>query len=89
MTKKLPVPLKNRLLLDIKETTAGGIAISQGAQIQEIGTILAIGKEYEGELKVGDVIHFKGWSIDIIALDGEKFYYLDPMLNSICGIVRK
>lgn len=86
-TTKLPIPVGKKLLLEIKETSAGGISVHQGAQIQELGTVLAVG-EFVNGIKKGDVIHFKAWAIDCITVDGEKYYYLDSDSTAICGIVK-
>lgn len=83
-------PVGKKLMLDIPETTAGGIKVVQGAQIQEQGKIIAVGpkvKEINPELKVGVVIQFKAWQVDIITIDGKKYYYIDADGDALCAIV--
>lgn len=84
-------PYRSKLLLSIPETKTGSLVVQQGAQIQEVGTILAMGSHLDPkytELRVGDTIQFKAWAVDIITVDGEKFYYLDADSDAICGIVK-
>lgn len=85
-------PYGSKLLLSIPETKTGALEVQQGAQIQEVGTIIDIGDSvvnWEGNpLKIGDTLHFKAWAVDIITVDGEKFYYLDADSDAICGVVR-
>lgn len=89
MKKKIKIqPLGKKLLIDIPESTAGGLVIHQGAQIQEQGTILAIGPDVTIDVKIGDTIHFKAWGIDVLTIDGNKFYYLDTDVSALCGLVR-
>lgn len=88
--KKIKIqPLGEKLLLDIPDSAAGNLVIQQGAQIQEQGTILAIGPDVDASLglKVGDVIQFKAWAIDIITIDKQKLYYLDSNVAGLCGKV--
>lgn len=93
MAKALKVkPHGRKLLMSIPETKTGSLVVQQGAQIQEIGTVIAVGKEIDPkyyQIKVGDTLHFKAWAVDIITVDGEKFYYLDADSDAICGIVTK
>ncbi len=101
MSKKVIVrPLGRKLLLDIPETKAGGIQVVQGAQIQEQGTIIDMGpgvpqrhpvqgtgrRDNPEGFEIGDVVQFKSWAIDIITIDGAKYYYLDSTSDAICGI---
>jgi len=78
--------------MSIPETKTGALEVKQGAQIQETGTVVAVGKEITPdyyEIKMGDTLHFKAWAVDIITVDGETFYYLDADSDAICGIVTK
>ncbi len=94
-------PLGKKILLDIPETSAGGIQVVQGAQIQEQGVIVDMGPEVpkresiklttgtvrtEG-FAVGDIVQFKAWSVDIITVDGQKHYYISCDSDALCGIV--
>lgn len=86
MKTKLPKPLGKKLLLDIPETTAGSFVVVQGHQVQEQGKVLAAGPDADKTL-VGQLVHFKAWAVDIITIDGKKFYYLDSDSTALCGIV--
>lgn len=85
-------PYGSKVLMSIPETKTGSLVVQQGAQIQEVGTVLALGRDINPkycEIEVGDTIHFKAWAVDIITVDGEKFYYLDSDSDAICGIIKK
>lgn len=97
MSKIKLQPLGHKLLINIPQTKTGALQVQQGAQIQEVGTILAVSdyvaKNYgvyphKYDFKVGDTIHFKAWAIDIVTVDGETFYYLDADSDAICGKVQ-
>jgi co-chaperonin GroES (HSP10) len=88
---KLPEPVGKKLLLEIQESTAGAIGVHQGAQIQEIGTILKVGPKVNNinpDLKTGTVILFKAWQIDIITIDKEKYYFMDADGDALCAIMK-
>jgi co-chaperonin GroES (HSP10) len=90
---KKVTPLGRKILLSIPETKTGSLIVQQGAQIQEIGTVLDISKkvlddlEYYG-IDIGDTIHFKAWGVDIICIDQDKYYYLDVDSDALCGVVK-
>lgn len=81
-------PFGNKLMLDIPETKAGSINVVQGAQIQEQGKVLAVGSNVK-DFHKGDVIQFKAWAVDIITIDGQKYYYIDADSDAICGILKE
>ncbi len=92
------IPLGKKLMLDIPETSAGGINIIQGAQIQEQGVILAVGPDVSkakqngftnNQFEVGQTIQFKAWAVDIITIDKQKYYYIDADSDAICGLVKQ
>lgn len=87
MSKTKVKPVGNKLLMDIPQTKTGALQVQQGAQIQEVGTVLDVGENVES-FKKGDVLHFKAWAVDIVTVDGETFYYLDADSDAICGIVK-
>lgn len=84
-------PVGNKLLLSIPETKTGSLVVQQGAQIQEIGTVIDLGEyvlmDAKPRFKKGDTLHFKAWAVDIITVDGEKFYYISADSDAICGLV--
>ncbi len=100
-TKVIVRPLGRKLLLDIPETKAGGIQVVQGAQIQEQGTIIDMGpgvpqrhpvqgtgrRDNPEGFEIGDVVQFKAWAIDIVTIDGQKFYYLSCDSDALCSRV--
>lgn len=86
MKKTKIQPVGKKLMLDIPETKAGGIAVVQGSQIQEQGIIIGVGPEVKKYSK-GSTIQFKAWAVDIITIDGQKYYYIDSDSDAICGIV--
>lgn len=87
MNKLKIEPLGKKLLMDIPETKAGALEVKQGKQIQEQGTILAVGPEVNDK-HIGETIQFKAWAVDIITIDGQTFYYLDADSTAICGKVK-
>lgn len=76
------------MLIDIPPTKTGGLVVQQGAQIQEVATVKEVGPLVQG-FKKGDVIHYKGWAVDIITVDGETFYYISSDSDALCGVVTK
>lgn len=77
-------PLKNKLMLDIKEIKIGMI---QSDSIEEHGTIIAVGPDVDSEVfKIGATLYFKAWQVDVITKDGEKYYFLSADGDSICAI---
>ncbi len=80
-------PVGKKIMLDIAETSAGGIQVVQGAQIQEQGTIKAVGPDVPDSFKKGQLIQFKAWAVDIITIDKNKYYYIDCDSTAICGLV--
>lgn len=102
--KEVIRPLGRKLLLDIPETKAGGIQVVQGGQIQEQGTIVDMGPAVpargkvelttgtvtsQGGFSIGDVIQFKAWAVDIITVDGQKYYYISCDSDALCGVIEK
>lgn len=78
-------PLGRKIQLDIEEVKIGAI---QSDAIEEMGKIIAIGPDcqYFTTDDVGKTLYFKAWAIDVIALNGKKFYFISEDSDAICAI---
>jgi len=69
-------PTKNHIQLEIDEAKAGALSMESMVTAVEIGKIIAIGDEVS-DLKVGQKVLFKAWAVDIVTVDGKRYYFLD------------
>ena len=85
MTKdkvKLPIPAPHKLLVKVRDIRS----IIKTEIKEEVGTVLAIGKELQSEFKIGEKILFKTWATDIFLIKEGEFCFVgidfnDPLLN--------
>ena len=86
-------PVNNKLELRIDEVDAG---VLKTDAIEEHGTIIAMAKDADvaydahkaySRFKVGDVLYFKAWALDIIKdKKGVKHYFIDADSEAICAV---
>lgn len=80
-------PVGRKLQLEIPASKVGGLYVDSSMSVQEQAVVVAVGPTAEG-FKVKDHLLFKGWAIDIITIDDEKYYFIDCDSPGICAIVR-
>lgn len=70
------IPVGQNILVEPlkkEETTKSGLIIeSKGESRPEQGTVIRLGEEYKGLLKVGEQVLFKKYAPDEVDLDGTK-----------------
>lgn len=76
------MPLKDRVLVKIKETTAktaGGIYIPDTAKEDKLleGEVVSVGKLENISLNVGDKVIFEGYAGTELKINGQKHLILD------------
>lgn len=66
---------KNQLLIDVEklDKTKEGLIIPDDKLINEKAEVLAIGKGVKN-YKVGDVILYKSWAVDIVEISEDEDY---------------
>lgn len=84
MIKKV---LKNRVYLDIKEPEAGALSLESMPTAIEYAEVLEVGEGID-ELKKGDRVFVKAWSIDIVNHDGKKYHFVDFRTGGILSITK-
>lgn len=80
-------PLGAKIQLGIEKPKVGDLDISAVNVAKEKGKVLAIGKDVTLPIKVGDIILFKAWAVDIINDDGETYYFIDQDSKGLCAII--
>ncbi len=76
-------PFGNKIRLDIPSVSVGAVKTDS---IAERGVIVDIGVAGERHgIKVGNVLYFKAWGVDIITHGAEKYYFIDADSSAICG----
>lgn len=85
-------PWGKKIQLQIPTSKVGALNLSDGASIQEMAKVVAMGPLVglgEHSLKVGNSILFKSWAVDVITIDEEKFYFIDIDSTGICAVCSK
>lgn len=80
-------PFGNKIQLHIDESSAGALTIVSLPTAIERGKVTAVGDEVKG-VKVGDTVMYKSWAVDIVTVDGERYFFLDLSTNGLCGIIK-
>lgn len=75
-------PLSNEVQIKIDEAKAGVLNMESTQTAVEFGEIVALGENVKG-LKVGQKIAFKAWSVDIVSIDGKRYYFINMDTNGI------
>jgi len=87
------IPIGTNILIKVEKSSAGGLNLDSMKTAIEVGEVMAlpVGMDkdirYNG-LKVGDKIHFKAWSTDIVSDNGEQYYYIDMETGGVKGIIK-
>ncbi len=80
-------PLSNLIQIKIEQATAGVLKNVKDSAV-EYGEVIAIGKEPQIGLKVGDKIFFKAWAVDIINFEDKNYYFINPTTGGILARVK-
>ena len=80
-----PQPLQNKILIEPADDIAEvkGKAYVPETEREERkksskGKVVAVGKDYEGELKKGDITYFDKFAGEYFIIEGKEFYCLRP-----------
>lgn len=79
-------PQPNLIQLKFEEATAGALDTSSKDSSVECAEIIAVGKDVL-DLSVGDKVFVKGWAIDIITYQDQRYYFVDVTTNGILAKV--
>lgn len=68
-------PAFNEILIEVEkfEKTKNGIIIPDDKMVKERAVVLAVGKGVKN-YKVGDVILYKSWAVDIVEISEDESY---------------
>lgn len=80
--------LGNRIQLDIKEPSVGGLDTTSLPTAIEFGEVIGVGESIKSDLEVGDKVFFKAWGVDIITHEGKRYYFISEDTNAICALVK-
>jgi co-chaperonin GroES (HSP10) len=87
---KLPQPIGARILIKLDEVKIAGMDVSLNTA-RETATVLAIGEGWDLKaepLKVGDKIHVKSWSLDIVSEGEDTFIYVWQKTGGVCAVIK-
>lgn len=79
-------PLGGKVQIEFEKPSVGGLDLSAKETAQEVGKVIAIGENVKN-LKVGDRIMYKGWGVDVITYNDEKYYFIDSTSEGVCAII--
>lgn len=79
-------PYKNKIQIKIQEPKVGNLDLSSKKTATEVGEVIAIGENVK-DIKVGDIVMFKSWGVDIITYQDEQYYFISCDAECICAII--
>ena len=71
------IPLLDRILVEPIDENSKSIVLrpeTEERKRPERGRVVAVGKEYKGELKKGDEIMYQKFGPEMFEVEGKKFY---------------
>jgi co-chaperonin GroES (HSP10) len=80
-------PVNFKVQLKIDKPTAGVLDLTSKETATEFGEVIAIGDEVSSVM-IGDKIFFKAWALDVIAYQGENYFFIDSNSEGICAIIK-
>lgn len=90
MKKPIIKPLGDQIFLKIEQANLGSLDTSSVKTGVEWAIIQALGPEVQDKtLKVGDKVFVKSWGVDVIAYEGEDYYFVSEARKAIVALVIK
>jgi hypothetical protein len=83
---KIKTIAPGHILVKAEDATAGVLDTSSRSSAVEKGEVLMVADDVSW-VKKGDIVHYKGWGVDIIQEDGERLYYIDIETRAVKGVL--
>lgn len=68
------IPFGSNIL--IKPTEKKKLLVSDRKSLQEYGTVIAVGKDAEPYIKVGQTVFYTVWGTKSVEYEGEDYYFI-------------
>jgi co-chaperonin GroES (HSP10) len=82
-------PIGDIIQLEIKQANAGVLNTSSRESAVEFATVIAVPKDYKGEINQGDSVFVKSWAVDIITHEDTKYHFVNINTGGILAVVTK
>lgn len=83
------LPIGDNIFIEIEQANMGNLDTSSVKTGMEWAVIKALGKDVQNkDLKIGDKVFVKAWSVDVILYDGKDYYFTSEARKGICAILK-